>query len=321
MKELILVIGGAGFIGSHLCHYLVINGKNVCCIDNLITGNEDNIKDLESFDTFDFVQVNAQDLDNDIATNIGRYKINAIYYLASIASPKLYLQYPMQSIDCNIIGLLKCLDLAASHGAKFLYTSTSEVYGDPLEHPQKESYSGNVNPICERSIYDELKRAGETLVMAYNRQGLNTKIVRIFNTYGSNMSNDGRVIPSFINSVLQNKPLAIYGNGHQTRSFCYISDLIHGINAVMASDYHLPLNLGNPYCYYSIMQTARVIQKIMGSNLPFEFSPICEGDPKIRKPDISKVHELTGWKPKIDFETGLKYTIEYFRNKYVDSAT
>lgn len=315
MRKITIVVGGAGFIGSHLCESLLNDGRNVVCIDNLITGNTGNLQSLDSFSSFDFISVNAQQLDDAVLTKIlGKYSIDEIYYLASIASPKLYLRHPMQSIESNISGLLKCIDLAVSHRARFLYTSTSEIYGDPQEHPQKESYTGNVDPVCERSIYDELKRAGETLVMTYNRQGLDTRIVRIFNTFGPHMSDDGRVIPSFINNILNNKPIIIYGDGTQTRSFCYISDLIAGIRLVMSCIDSTPFNIGNPYDYYSILQVADIIQKIMKKDVPIEFRPyFCEGDPKVRCPDISKIYSATQWRPVIDFETGLRHTIGWFR--------
>jgi dTDP-glucose 4,6-dehydratase len=312
MKKKVLISGGAGFIGSHLCDYYISQGEDVWCIDNLSTGTLDNIEHLLKEPSFRFIQADVISLDVD---NTLKEKFDIIFHLASPASPPDYFRLPLETLKVNSLGTEKMLEIARISNAKFLFSSTSEVYGDPTISPQPENYWGNVNPVGPRSVYDEGKRYGEALVMAYYRKyKADTRIVRIFNTYGERMRlNDGRVIPNFIGQLLQGKPLTIYGNGKQTRSFCYISDLIRGITKMIEVDYHLPVNLGNPV-EFTILQLAGVIQKIAGIKTQIEFLPPLEDDPKQRKPDISKAKELLGWEPLVSLEEGLKKTIQYFQS-------
>ena len=311
-KKKVLISGGAGFIGSHLCDYYISQGEDVWCIDNLSTGTLDNIEHLLKEPSFRFIQADVISLDVD---NTLKEKFDIIFHLASPASPPDYFRLPLETLKVNSLGTEKMLEIARISNAKFLFSSTSEVYGDPTISPQPENYWGNVNPVGPRSVYDEGKRYGEALVMAYYRKyKADTRIVRIFNTYGERMRlNDGRVIPNFIGQLLQGKPLTIYGNGKQTRSFCYISDLIKGITKMMEADYHLPVNLGNP-AEFTILQLAEIIQKIAGIKTQIEFLPPLEDDPKQRKPDISKAKELLGWEPVVSLEEGLKKTIQYFQS-------
>jgi len=311
-KKKVLISGGAGFIGSHLCDYYISLGEDVWCIDNLSTGTLDNIEHLLKEPSFRFIQADVISLDVD---NTLKEKFDIIFHLASPASPPDYFRLPLETLKVNSLGTEKMLEIARISNAKFIFSSTSEVYGDPTISPQPENYWGNVNPVGPRSVYDEGKRYGEALVMAYYRKyKADTRIVRIFNTYGERMRlNDGRVIPNFIGQLLQGKPLTIYGNGKQTRSFCYISDLIRGITKMIEVDYHLPVNLGNPV-EFTILQLAGVIQKIAGIKTQIEFLPPLEDDPKQRKPDISKAKELLGWEPLVSLEEGLKKTIQYFQS-------
>jgi len=312
MKKKVLISGGAGFIGSHLCDYYISQGEDVWCIDNLSTGTLDNIEHLLKEPSFRFIQADVISLDVD---NTLKEKFDIIFHLASPASPPDYFRLPLETLKVNSLGTEKMLEIARISNAKFIFSSTSEVYGDPTISPQPENYWGNVNPVGPRSVYDEGKRYGEALVMAYYRKyKADTRIVRIFNTYGERMRlNDGRVIPNFIGQLLQRKPLTIYGNGKQTRSFCYISDLIRGITKMIEVDYHLPVNLGNPV-EFTILQLAEIIQKIAGIKTNIEFLPPLEDDPKQRKPDISKAKELLGWEPVVSLEEGLKKTIQYFQS-------
>jgi len=312
MKKKVLISGGAGFIGSHLCDYYISQGEDVWCIDNLSTGTLDNIEHLLKEPSFRFIQADVISLDVD---NTLKEKFDIIFHLASPASPPDYFRLPLETLKVNSLGTEKMLEIARISNAKFIFSSTSEVYGDPTISPQPENYWGNVNPVGPRSVYDEGKRYGEALVMAYYRKyKADTRIVRIFNTYGERMRlNDGRVIPNFIGQLLQGKPLTIYGNGKQTRSFCYISDLIKGITKMMEADYHLPVNLGNP-AEFTILQLAEIIQKIAGIETQIEFLPPLEDDPKQRRPDISKAKELLGWEPLVSLEEGLKKTIQYFQS-------
>ena len=311
-KKKVLISGGAGFIGSHLCDYYISQGEDVWCIDNLSTGTLDNIEHLLKEPSFRFIQADVISLDVD---NTLKEKFDIIFHLASPASPPDYFRLPLETLKVNSLGTEKMLEIARISNAKFIFSSTSEVYGDPTISPQPENYWGNVNPVGPRSVYDEGKRYGEALVMAYYRKyKADTRIVRIFNTYGERMRlNDGRVIPNFIGQLLQGKPLTIYGNGKQTRSFCYISDLIKGITKMMEADYHLPVNLGNP-AEFTILQLAEIIQKIAGIKTQIEFLPPLEDDPKQRRPDISKAKELLGWEPLVSLEEGLKKTIQYFQS-------
>jgi len=301
----ILVAGGAGFIGSHLIKRLLKEGNYVICIDNLLTGQKENIQFKKNF----------KFINHDI-TNPIDIKVDEIYNLACPASPKQYFKYPIYTTKISVIGTLNLLELASKYNAKFLQASTSEVYGDPLVHPQHEEYLGNVNPIGPRACYDEGKRCAETLCSDFKREkNLNIKIVRIFNTFGPNMrKDDGRVISNFIIQALQNKNLTIYGDGTQTRSFCYVDDLVDGLIKMMDSKYFGPINLGNPE-EYTILEVAKKIINFTNSKSSIQFLNKLEDDPKLRKPDINKAKKLLNWYPKISFDEGLKKTIEYFKGK------
>ena len=305
MNKTILVTGGAGFVGSHLCDRLLEEGFKVICMDNLITGNLDNIKHLKNNKSFKFIR-------HDVSKRINiKGKFNYVLHFASPASPIDYLNYSIQTLKVGSLGTHNVLGLAKAKKAVFLLASTSEIYGDPLIHPQKESYWGNVNSIGLRGCYDESKRFAEALTMAYHRvHKINTKIIRIFNTYGPRMRlNDGRVVPNFIHQALNNKPLTVYGNGKQTRSFCYVSDLIEGIYRVMKSNINEPINLGNPG-EFTILELAKLLLKLTGSKSKITFKPLPQDDPKQRRPDISKARKLLNWKPTINLEQGLKKTMK-----------
>jgi len=304
-----LVTGGAGFLGSHLCERLLEEGLAVVCMDNLITGSMANIDHLFGREGFVFVK---HDVTNYIHVP-GR--VDFILHFASPASPIDYLQLPIQTLKVGSLGTHKALGLAKVKGARFLLASTSEVYGDPLIHPQPESYWGNVNPVGPRGVYDEAKRFAEALTMAYHRfHGVDTRIVRIFNTYGPRMrAGDGRVVPTFINQALQGKPLTVFGDGSQTRSFCYVDDLVEGIWRLLTSDEDDPVNIGNP-AEMTVLQFAKEIVRIIGSSSEIVFEPLPEDDPKVRQPDITRARELLAWEPKVTLEEGLAKTIEYFRN-------
>ena len=309
----ILIAGGAGFIGSHLCDLLVSNNK-VICVDNLITGSKNNIEHLLSNPNFKYIECDISE--PDFLEKIKVKNLDEIYNLASPASPVDYLQHSIDTLKVGSVGVFNLLELARSFGAKILVASTSEVYGDPLEHPQKEEYWGNVNPVGIRSCYDEAKRFMEALSVAYNRtHGVNISIARIFNTYGPRMRlNDGRVVPNFISQALKGEALSIYGNGKQTRSFCYVSDLIDGLTKLMASEVNTPVNIGNPE-EKTILEFADAVIKIIGSDLKFNYHDIPQDDPKKRKPDITKARKFLAWEPKIALEDGLSQTIEYFRKE------
>lgn len=304
----ILITGGAGFIGSHLSDFLIEKGHYVICMDNLITGNLNNIKHLRRNRQFKFVK---HDVTKYIKIN---GKLDYVLHLASPASPIDYLEFPIQTLKVGALGTHNALGLAKQKKAKFLLASTSEVYGDPIIHPQPESYWGNVNPVGPRGVYDEAKRFAEAITMAYHRyHKLDTRIARIFNTYGPRMkADDGRVVPTFIVQALKNKHLTIFGNGLQTRSFCYISDMIDGIYKLMLSDLNEPINLGNPE-EYTILDFAKKIISITNSKNKLDFKPLPVDDPKQRKPDITKAKILLRWKPKVSLDEGLKETIEWFR--------
>jgi UDP-glucuronate decarboxylase len=300
---IILVTGGSGFLGRHLCAKLLDNPLNyVICVDNLITGKETNIEEFKSNHNFKFVKF---DITEKIDLNIQH--IDAIYNLASLASPDKYKAYPIETILVNFMGTKNVLDLARIHNAKVLLTSTSEVYGDPLVHPQPEEYYGNVNTIGERSCYDESKRLAETLMYEYRKlYSLDTKIVRIFNTYGPYMDErDGRVITNFIYKIKNNEPLEIYGTGEQTRSFCYVDDLIDGLVKMMSSEEAGPFNLGNPSCEFTLNELIKTLEKIIGKQLEVKYLPGTENDPKCRKPVIDKANNKLKWYPKISLEEGL----------------
>lgn len=302
----VLVTGGAGFIGSHLCKALLESGHYVICLDNLLTGSISNIQDLKRNNNFEFVK-------HDITEPYFRDNIDQIYNLACPASPVHYQYNPIKTIKTCTIGVINMLGLAKNNNAKILQASTSEVYGDPEVHPQKEDYNGNVNTLGFRSCYDEGKRCSETLFMDYNREhNLDIKIVRIFNTYGSKMTkNDGRVVSNFILQALNNENITIYGDGSQTRSFQFVDDLVDGLLLMMNSDFAGPVNLGNPI-ELSVNDLAIKIIKLTNSSSKIIYKKLPSDDPKRRKPDISLATSKLGWTPKIDLETGLKKTVNYF---------
>lgn len=304
-----LVTGGAGFLGSHICEYLLNKGHQVIAIDNLLTGTVANIEHLQCED-FKFIKYDV----TEYIYIAG--EIDYVLHFASPASPLDYLQLPIQTLKVGALGTHKALGLALSKKATFLLASTSEVYGDPLVHPQDENYWGHVNPVGPRGVYDEAKRFGEALAMAYHRyHGVNTKIVRIFNTYGPRMRpRDGRAIPTFIPQALKNEPITIFGDGSQTRSFCYVSDLIEGIYRLLLSDINEPINIGNPQ-EMTIIDMAEQVIKLTGSKSKFINKPLPVDDPKIRQPDISKAKELLKWEPKVNLEQGLKKTIAWFKTQ------
>ncbi len=307
----VIVTGGAGFIGRHLCRFLLEKGYKVVCIDNLITGSPKNIAEFKSHQNFGFINHNVAEH----ITYGG--KVHFVLHFASPASPSDYLKYPIQTLKVGSLGTHNALGLAKDKKAVFMLASTSEVYGDPLVHPQPESYWGNVNPIGPRGVYDEAKRFAEAITMAYHRvHKMDTKIVRIFNTFGPFMRlNDGRAVPNFIWQVLDNKPLTVFGDGSQTRSFCYVSDLIEGIYSLMLSDVNEPVNIGNPE-ELTILEFAKEIISLTGSRSKISFKPLPEDDPKTRKPDISRARKLLKWQPKVSLEEGLKMTVEWFRKNY-----
>ncbi|MGD8439483.1 MAG: SDR family oxidoreductase [Holophagae bacterium] len=307
-RQRALVTGGAGFLGSHLCERLLGEGLDVVCMDNLITGNLANIEHLFGRDGFIFVE---HDVTNFIHVP-GR--LDYVLHFASPASPIDYLKLPIQTLKVGSLGTHKALGLAKSKKARFLLASTSECYGDPLVHPQPENYWGNVNPVGPRGVYDEAKRFAEAITMAYHRHhGLDTRIVRIFNTYGPRMrAGDGRVVPTFICQALDNEPLTVFGDGSQTRSFCFVDDLIEGIWRLLHSDHVEPVNIGNP-AEMTVLEFAREIIRIIGADSEISFTELPVNDPKVRQPDISLAREILGWEPKIDLEDGLATTIEFFR--------
>jgi len=309
MKERIVITGAAGFIGSHLSETLLDRGYEVIGIDNLLTGDTANIAHLANRD-FTFLKHNV--------TNYVHVEgpVHFVLHWASPASPIDYLELPIPTLKVGALGTHNALGLAKAKGARFVLASTSEVYGDPLEHPQKESYWGNVNPVGPRGVYDEAKRFAEAMTMAYHRyHGLDTKIVRIFNTYGPRMRlNDGRAVPAFMSQALRNEDVTVFGDGTQTRSFTYISDLVDGIIRLMLSDTNEPVNIGNPR-EMSIEEIARTIIKMTGATSRIVYKPLPTDDPKIRQPDITRARALLNWEPKVALEDGLVKTIEYFRTK------
>ncbi|NQT32916.1 MAG: SDR family oxidoreductase [Candidatus Omnitrophica bacterium] len=306
----VLLTGGAGFIGSHLSERLIKAGHDIICMDNLITGCESNIDHLKGNPSFEFVD---HDVSNYIEVD---GDVDAVLHLASLASPVDYLNYPIKTLKVGSLGTHNTLGVAKAKGAKYLLASTSEVYGDPLVNPQPETYWGNVNPIGPRGVYDESKRFAEALVLAYNRShGIDTKIARIFNTYGERMrSHDGRVVPNFIDQIIGGESLTVYGDGSQTRSFCYVSDLIDGLMLLLESNVNEPVNLGNP-AETSIMEFAKAVMGIAGKESEIVFEELPVDDPKVRRPDITKAKELLGWEPKVNLDEGLARTIKWFRNK------
>ncbi len=310
----ILVTGGAGFIGSHLCEFLLGRGHEVVCMDNLLTGAVDNIARLSADPRFSFVK---QDVTEYIVVDGA---LDHVLHFASPASPHDYLEMPIQTLKVGAIGTHRALGLAKAKRAAFLLASTSEVYGDPLVHPQREDYWGNVNPIGPRGVYDEAKRFAEAITMAYRRfHGVDTRIVRIFNTYGERMRrDDGRAIPAFITQALAGKPITVYGDGSQTRSFQYISDLVDAIWRLMQAPVTVPVNIGNPQ-EMTLLALAEKIRRLSGSSSEIVFEPLPEDDPKVRQPDIARARTLLGWEPRVDVDEGLVRTIGWFRTRLADA--
>jgi dTDP-glucose 4,6-dehydratase len=306
----ILITGGAGFLGSHLCDRFLSEGHQVVVMDNLITGSTANVEHLAGNNDFRFIK---QDVTEYLYLE---GKLDAVLHFASPASPIDYLELPIQTLKVGALGTHKTLGLAREKGALYLLASTSEVYGDPLEHPQREDYWGNVNPIGPRGVYDEAKRFAEAMTMAYHRyHGLDTRIARIFNTYGPRMRlEDGRVVPNFIAQALRHEPLTVYGDGSQTRSFCYVSDLIDGIYRLLLSKEVEPVNLGNPE-EMSILEFASVVNEITANSAGVVHEPLPEDDPQVRKPDISRAREVLGWEPEVSLEDGLRRTISWFHER------
>jgi dTDP-glucose 4,6-dehydratase len=310
MKRRALITGGAGFLGSHLCDRFLAEGWDVICMDNLITGDLRNIEHLTGDARFAFYH---QDVTEFIHVP---GELDVILHFASPASPLDYLELPIQTLKVGSLGTHKALGLARSKRARFLLASTSECYGDPLVHPQKEDYWGNVNPVGPRGVYDEAKRFAEAMTMAYHRyHGLETRIVRIFNTYGPRMRlDDGRALPAFMSQALRGEPLTVFGDGSQTRSFCYVDDLIEGIWRLLHSDEVMPTNIGNP-SEMTILQFAELVRELTGSTSEIAFRELPVDDPKVRQPDIAKAQRLLGWQPRVSLRDGLKRTLAYFRER------
>lgn len=303
----VLVTGGAGFIGSHLCDALLAEGHAVVCVDNLLTGSLRNIAHLQNEPRFEFVQLDVNE-----PYDVG--PVQYVLHFASPASPVDYMEHGIETLKVGSLGSFHSLDLAKKYGAKYMLASTSECYGDPLEHPQKESYWGHVNPIGPRSVYDESKRFAEALTVAYRRyHKVETQVLRIFNTYGPRLQlNDGRVISNFMKQALRGEPLTVYGDGTQTRSFCYVSDEVDGILRLAKSGQPGPINVGNPG-EFTILECAKLVLKVTGSKSEITYQPLPQDDPKQRRPDITKARELLGWEPKVDLEQGLRLSMEYFQ--------
>jgi len=304
----VVITGGAGFLGSHLCERALAEGHEVVCVDNLLTGRLENVKPLLQRDDFQF-------LEHDVSKPFEiEGPVDFILNFASPASPIDYLELPIQTLKVGSLGTHNALGLAKAKGARFLLASTSEVYGDPQEHPQKESYWGNVNPVGPRGVYDEAKRFAEAITMAYHRyHGLDVRIVRIFNTYGPRMRvRDGRVVPAFVQQALTGEPMTVFGEGRQTRSFCYVDDLIEGIWRLLMSDLREPCNIGNPH-EMTILEFAETIKAAVGSSSPIVFKPLPVDDPQTRQPDITQARQKLGWEPKVTLAEGLRTTIAYFR--------
>jgi dTDP-glucose 4,6-dehydratase len=306
----IVLSGAAGFIGSHMCDRLLAEGHSVLALDNFLTGSRVNLGHLETNGRFRFME---HDVTRPVEIPV---RADAVLHMASPASPKDYGAHPIETLDVGSAGTRNMLELARRDGARFLLTSTSECYGDPLEHPQTETYWGNVNPVGPRSCYDESKRFAEALTMAYHRtHGVRTNIARIFNTYGPRMAlHDGRVVPSFLDQALRGEPITVFGDGSQTRSFCYVSDLVDGLYRLMESDERYPVNLGNP-AEMTILEFAEYIRRLTGARPEIVFEPLPQDDPKLRRPDISKARRLLGWEPRVSLEEGIRMTVEHFRRQ------
>ena len=315
MRPRALVTGGAGFLGSHLCDALLAEGYSVVAVDNLLTGRISNIAHLRREGNFEFLQL-------DINRQFDCGELNYVFHFASPASPVDYMVHGIETLKVGSLGTMHALELAQKYHAKFLVSSTSECYGDPLEHPQRETYWGNVNSIGPRSVYDEAKRFAEALTMAYHRyHKVDTRIVRIFNTYGPRMQlNDGRVIPNFMKQALHGDDLTVYGDGSQTRSFCYVSDEIDGFLRLAKSDEHLPVNIGNPD-EFTILECGQRVIAITGSRSGIRYEPLPQDDPKQRRPDITKARRLLGWEPSVDLDTGVRMSLDYFREAVAAEAT
>jgi dTDP-glucose 4,6-dehydratase len=309
-----LVTGGAGFLGSHLCDALLAEGWSVVCVDNLLTGRRSNLEHLRNESAFEFVE-------KDICQPFDVGHVDFVFHFASPASPIDYSNHGIETLQVGSLGTFHALDIARKYGAKYLVSSTSECYGDPLEHPQKETYWGHVNPIGPRSVYDEAKRFTEAVTMAYHRYyKVDTRIVRIFNTYGPRLQlNDGRVVSNFMKQAIRGDDLTVYGDGNQTRSFCYVSDEVDGFMRLAKSDEHLPVNIGNP-AEFTILECAQLVLKVTRSKSKICYEPLPQDDPKQRKPDITKARQLLGWEPKIDLETGLRLSLDYFRKAVAEEA-
>ncbi len=309
-----LITGGAGFLGSHLSDALLGEGWNVVVVDNLLTGRPSNIVHLRNESRFEFIE-------KDICEPFDPGKVDYVFHFASPASPVDYSNHGIATLKVGSLGTFHALDVARKYGAKYLVSSTSECYGDPLEHPQKETYWGHVNPIGPRSVYDEAKRFTEAVTMAYRRyHNVDTHIVRIFNTYGPRLQlNDGRVVSNFMKQALRGEDLTVYGDGNQTRSFCYVSDEIDGFIRLSKSDEHLPVNIGNPN-EFTILECAQYVLKVTGSKSKICYEPLPQDDPKQRQPDITKARTLLGWEPKIDLETGLRLSLEYFKKAVAEET-
>ncbi len=309
-----VVTGGAGFLGSHLCDALLAEGWNVVVVDSLITGRLSNIEHLRHEPRFEFIEKN-------ICEPFDPGPVDYVFHFASPASPVDYTMHGIHTLKVGSFGTFHALGVAKKYGAKYLVSSTSETYGDPLEHPQKETYWGHVNPIGPRSVYDEAKRFTEAVTMAYRRyHKLDTRIARIFNTYGPRMQlNDGRVIPNFMKQALRGEDLTVYGDGSQTRSFCYVSDEIDGFMRLAKSDEHLPVNIGNP-TEFTILECAQQVLNVTGSKSKIRYEPLPQDDPKQRRPNITKARQLLGWEPKINLETGLRLSLDYFKKAVAEEA-
>jgi dTDP-glucose 4,6-dehydratase len=314
MTQRAVVTGGAGFLGSHLCDALLADGWSVVAIDNMLTGRHANLAHLRHEPRFELVE-------KDICQPFDVGKVDYVFHFASPASPVDYSTHGIATLKVGSLGTFHALDVAHKYGAKYFVSSTSECYGDPLEHPQKETYWGHVNPIGPRSVYDEAKRFTEAVTMAYRRyHNVDTRIVRIFNTYGPRMQlNDGRVVPNFMKQAIRGEELTVYGNGQQTRSFCYVSDEIDGFMRLSKSAEPLPVNIGNPN-EFTILECAKLVLKVVGSNSKIRYEDLPQDDPKQRRPDITKARHLLGWEPKIDLEAGLRLSVDYFRKAVAEET-